>query len=800
MGDDLHATFFNKTSNLIHSIDNNRRPRNDEWDTTIMKHIRSVTVLGAGTMGSQIAAHTANAGIPTLLLDLDAKTAANGLARARKLKPDPFFTKHTYRTITVGGFDSHLAQVAESDWIVEAVVEQLAVKQELLRKVEQYRAQDTIVSSNTSGIPIATISEGFSDNFRQHWLGTHFFNPPRYLPLLEVIPTTDTKPEVLKTMVEFGYRALGKGVVVAKDTPNFIGNRVGLYGVMRVLDQLVNGNYTIEEIDAMTGPLLGRAKSATFRTLDIAGIDILTHVMNNLVTQLETDEERAAFELPPLIQDLNARGWHGQKTGQGFYQKMRTESGTEIVTLDPQTMKYRARTRPQLPALDNAQSIDDLGTRIRTLFTSKDRVGDFLRATLTPLLIYSAEVAPKIAHSIDDVDRAMRWGFGWELGPFELWDAIGIETVLRTAERSENPPALVQSLLEKTDGVIHFRPSQVEPAGPELQLLRRAKDSRPAVKQNQGASLIDLGDGILGLEFHSKMNSIGGDTINMMTRGVEEASKHFDALVIGNDGPAFSAGANLMLVLLEAQEENWDEIDLMIRSFQSAVLNLRYADVPVVVAPAGLTLGGGCEVVLHSDRAQAAAETYMGQVEVGVGLIPAGCGTKELLARFSDQAPAGAADRLPYIQRAFELIGFGTVSSSGTDAKQLGLLQDSDQITMNRERLLSDAKHTAIHLAKTGYRPPNRQTDIPVGGPDTKAALELGVHLAWRSGRISEYDVHLGRTLAHLLSGGDVPHATSVSEQYLLDLEREAFLSLCGQQKTQERISHTLKTGKTLRN
>ncbi|HIC56322.1 MAG TPA: 3-hydroxyacyl-CoA dehydrogenase family protein, partial [Acidobacteria bacterium] len=331
-----------------------------------MKHIRSVTVLGAGTMGSQIAAHTANAGIPTLLLDLDAKTAANGLARARKLKPDPFFTKHTHRTITVGGFDSHLAQVAESDWIVEAVVEQLAVKQELLRKVEQYRAQDTIVSSNTSGIPIATISEGFSDNFRQHWLGTHFFNPPRYLPLLEVIPTTDTKPEVLKTMVEFGDRALGKGVVVAKDTPNFIGNRIGLYGVMRVLEQLVNGKYTIEEIDAMTGPLLGRAKSATFRTLDIAGIDILTHVMNNLVTQLETDEERAAFELPPLIQDLNARGWHGQKTGQGFYQKMRTESGTEIVTLDPQTMKYRARTRPQLPALDNAQSIDDLGTRIRT--------------------------------------------------------------------------------------------------------------------------------------------------------------------------------------------------------------------------------------------------------------------------------------------------------------------------------------------------------------------------------------------------------------------------------------------------
>lgn len=765
-----------------------------------MKHIRSVTVLGAGTMGSQIAAHLANAGIPTLLLDLDTKTAANGLKRARKLKPDPFFTKYTYQTIEVGGFDSHLAQISESDWVVEAVVEQLDVKQELLRKIERHRSEDTIVSSNTSGIPIATIAEGFSDSFRKHWLGTHFFNPPRYLPLLEVIPTTDTKPEVLKTMVGFGDRVLGKGVVVAKDTPNFIGNRIGLYGVMRVLEQLVNGNYTVEEIDAMTGPLLGRAKSATFRTLDIAGIDILTHVMDNLVSQLNTDEERTAFELPPLIQDLNARGWHGQKTGQGFYQKMRTDSGTEIITLDPQTMEYRARQHPRFAALDNAKTIDDLSIRIRTLFTGKDRVGDFLRATLTPLLIYSADVAPAIAHSIDDVDRAMRWGFGWELGPFELWDAIGIETVLKTAGRNDNPPVLVQSLVKTSNNSISFRQSQVEPAGPDLQLLRRAKEARPTVKQNQGASLIDLGDGVLGLEFHSKMNSIGGDTIDMMAKGVKEASQHFDALVIGNDSPAFSAGANLMLVLLEAQEENWDEIDLMIRSFQSAVLNLRYADIPVVVAPAGLTLGGGCEVVLHSDRAQAAAETYMGQVEVGVGLIPAGCGTKELLARFSDQAPPNTADRLSCIQRAFELIGFGTVSSSGSDAKQLGLLQASDQITMNRERLLHDAKHTAIHLAKTGYRPPSRRTDIPVGGPDTKAALELGVHLAWRSGRLSEYDVHLGHTIAHLLSGGNVPHATTVSERYLLDLEREAFLSLCGEQKTQERIAHTLKTGKTLRN
>ena len=760
-----------------------------------MKHIRSVAVLGAGTMGAQIAAHVANAGIPALLLDLDTKTAAEGLKRARKLKPDPFFTPDTVNAVTVGGFESDLAKVAECDWIVEAVVEQLDVKQGLLAKVESHRAEHAVVSSNTSGIPIATIAEGRGEGFRGHWLGTHFFNPPRYLPLLEVVPTADTDPAVVDAMVRFGDRVLGKGVVVAKDTPNFIGNRVGLYGVMRVLEQLVDGKYTIEEIDAITGRVIGRAKSATFRTLDIAGLDVLAHVMTNLSGQLDSDEERTAFALPPLIEELTKRGWNGQKTGQGFYKKTCTESGREILTLDPATMEYRTRQRPQLAALEAAQAIDDLGERVRTLFLGKDRVGEFLRATLAPLLVYSAEIAPTIAHSIDDVDRAMRWGFGWELGPFELWDAIGVDAVVEAAGRDE-PPALIGE--RATSG--RLREGCVPPAGPELQLLRQAKEARPVVKRNPGASLIDLGDGVLGLEFHSKMNAIGGDTVAMMTAGVEEASKNFDALVVGNDAPAFSAGANLMLVLLEAQEDNWDEIDLMVRAFQSAVLGLRYADVPVVVAPAGLTLGGGCEIVLHGDRAQAAAETYMGQVEVGVGLIPAGCGTKELLARFSDRAPGGAADPLPYVQRAFELIGFGTVSTSGPDAERLGLLREGDRFTMNRERLLSDAKQSALDLARSGYQPPPRRMDIPVGGADIRAALELGVHLAWRGGRISDHDAHIGRTLARILAGGDLPHATTVPEQHLLDLEREAFLGLCGQPKTQERIAHTLKTGKTLRN
>ena len=766
-----------------------------------MQRIHSIAVLGAGVMGAQIAAHASNAGLSVLLLDLDAGAAREGLKRARKLKPDPFFTPDTARRISVGGFDTDLARVRECDWIVEVIVERLDAKQELLGQVEPHRADHAVVSSNTSGIPIASLAAGRGEAFRRHWLGTHFFNPPRYLPLLEIVPTADTDPAVVDAMVRFGDRALGKGVVVAKDTPNFIGNRIGMFGVARVLEQLAGGAWTIEEVDAMTGPAIGRHRSATFRTLDIAGLDILAHVAANLAERLEDAEERASFALPPLVAGMVERGWIGSKAGGGFYRRRKTGGRSEILTLDPHTMDYRARRSPRLPALDAAAAIDDHGARIRTLFQGRDRVGEFLRATLAPTLVYAAEVAPSIAHSIDDVDRAMRWGFGWELGPFELWDAIGVDAVLEAAGLAD-PPALVRELRKSVPvgaDAARFREGAAPPRAPDLQLLRQAREERPPVRRNAGASLVDLGDGVLGLEFHSKMNAIGGDTVAMMKAGVDEASRNFDALVIGNDAPAFSAGANLMLLLLEAQEENWDEIDLMVRTFQSAVLGLRYASVPVVVAPAGLALGGGCEIVLHGDRVQAAAETYMGQVEVGAGLIPAGCGTKELLARFTARAPAGAADLLPYIQQAFERIGFGTVSTSAADARRLGLLRDTDAVTMNRERLLADAKAAALDLARAAYQPPPRD-DIPVGGAGARAALDLGVHLAWRGGRISDYDAHIGRTLARILAGGDLPHATTVSEQRLLDLEREAFLSLCGEPKTQERIAHLLKTGKPLRN
>jgi 3-hydroxyacyl-CoA dehydrogenase len=754
--------------------------------------IRSAAVLGAGTMGAQIAAHLANAGVPTLLLDLTADVARQGLTRAAGLRPDPFFTRDAAALVSIGGFDRDLSRLAEIDWIIEAVVEQIDIKRELLERVDEVHRPGTIATSNTSGIPIAALAEGRSEDFRRHWLGTHFFNPPRYLRLLEVIPTGDTDPAVLERISRFADHRLGKGVVVARDTPNFIANRIGLYGVVQTLRVLESGEYTIEEVDAITGPALGRPKSATFRTMDIAGIDVLGHVARNLTDRLTDDESRRAFALPALVQTLIDRGWVGEKAGQGFYRR----AGSEILTLDPGTLDYRPRQAARLPALDAAQPIADVRERLKTLFLGRDKVGAFLRATLGPTLVYAARVAPTIAYSIDDVDRAMQWGFGWELGPFEAWDAIGVREVIDVL--GVPAPPLADEVLEQ--GRNRFRDGAVPPAAPDLQSLRSAKERHRIVRRNSGASLVDLDDGVLAVEFHSKMNTIGGDTVQMLHAGLKEAAANFVALVVGNDAPDFSAGANLMLVLLEAQEGNWDEIDTMIRAFQTATQALRYADVPVVVCPAGMTLGGGCEIAIHGDRAQAAAESYIGLVEVGVGLIPGGGGTKEMLARAVENAPRGQADLLPSAQSVFETIGFGKVSSSADHARQLGYLREVDAVSMNRERLMADAKALALTRVRDGYRPPPRRTAIPVGGEGVLAALKLGVHLAWRAGRIGDHDAVVGRTLARVLAGGSLPHRTTVTEEYLLDLEREAFLQLCGERKTLERIQHTLKTGKTLRN
>ncbi len=750
--------------------------------------VRSAAVLGAGTMGAQIAAHFANAGIPVQLLDVTAAAARDGLTRAKALKPDPFFTPDAAALISTSGFDDSLEQVSTADWIVEAIVEQLEVKRTLFERVDAVRSPGTIVSSNTSGIPIAAIAEGRSDDFRRHFLGTHFFNPPRYLRLVEVIPTADTDAGVVDRICHFTDHRLGKGVVLANDTPGFIANRIGVFGLLRILEVLATGTYTIEEVDAITGPALGRPKSATFRTMDIAGLDILAHVIRDLSTRLEAD--RDAFAVPSLIAALLEKRWIGEKTGQGFYKR----EGADILTLDPATLTYRQKQAPRLAALDSARAIDDVGERLRTLFAARDSVGEFLRRTLTPTLFYSAEIAPLVAHSIDDVDCAMRWGFGWELGPFEMCDAIGLRALIAAAG-SLRVPRLLQDAVDA--GRNQIRSVAVTPR-PGLQILKAARDRSAVVRRNAGASLVDLGDDVLAVEFHSKMNAIGGDTIEMLQAGVREATANFRALVVGTEAPDFSAGANLLLLLLEAQEGNWDEIDLMVRTFQQTTMALRYSDVPVVIATGGMALGGGCEIALHGDRVQAAAETYIGLVEVGVGLIPAGGGTKAMLARAMHRAGTGAHPLAPS-QTVFETIALAKVSTSAAHAKRLGYLSEGDGVTMNRERVLADAKTIALDRARTGYVRPNPQP-IAIGGESVEAALTLGVHLAWRAGRISDHDLVIGRTLAHLVAGGDAPHATLISEARLLDLEREAFLKLCGERRTLERIQYTLKTGKPLRN
>jgi 3-hydroxyacyl-CoA dehydrogenase len=728
--------------------------------------IRSAAVLGAGVMGAQIAAHLANAGVRVRLLDVTRDAARDGLARARKLKPDPFFAAEAAAGIVTGGFDEDLAHAADADWIVEAVVERLDVKQALMARVDAVRRGDTIVSSNTSGIPIASIAEGRSDAFRRHWLGTHFFNPPRYLHLLELIPTGDTDADVVRLVTRFCDVRLGKGVVRAKDAPGFIANRIGIFGVMHALHAVESGEYTIEEVDAITGPALGRPKSATFRTMDIAGIDILAHVARMLAERLDDPAERAAFALPAFVGEMVARGMIGAKGGRGFYEKR----GEEILTLDPKTLEYRPRQSPKMPSLEAAKSIDSAPERISALYHGKDRAGAFLRATFGPTLDYAARMAPHVAYEPEDVDNAMKWGFGWEIGPLATLAALQLPTTQLPTPKAESPRPKTPGSTPKT------------------------------VRRNAGASLIDLGDGVLQIEFHSKMNAIGGDTLEMIQHGVREAAHGFAAIVVANGAVNFSAGANLMLLLLEAQEGNWEDVDLMVRAFQGATMALKHADVPVVVAPAGLTLGGACEIVLHAAHVQAAAESYIGLVEAGVGLIPAGGGTKEMLARAMEAAElAGHADSLPYVQRVFETIGFAKTGTSAPDARTIGYLRDGDGVTMNRDRLLADAKAEALAIAQS-YRPPQPRAAIRVGGEGVLAALKLGVHLAWRAGRISDHDALIGRTLARVLAGGDLSRPATLTEQQVLDLEREAFLSLCGERKTLDRIAYTLKYGKPLRN
>jgi len=811
-----------------------------------MKEIGKVAVLGAGTMGARIAAHMANAGVPTLLLDIVPpdthgparnKIAAAGLEAARKSKPAAFFEPSLAKLVMVGNLEDDLKRLTDVDWIIEAVVENLEIKRSLLKKVEAVRKPGTIVTTNTSGLPVAQIVEGFSDDFRRSWFGTHFFNPPRYMRLLEIIPTPETERSAIDVIAHFGDVHLGKGIVFAKDTPNFVGNRIGTFSVLNVMRLMQQMDLSIEDIDALTGTAVGWPKSATFRTIDLVGLDILGHVVSNMTRNVH--DERADLRLPDFFQKMLERKWLGDKTKGGFYKKSKSAEGKEDrLGLDWKTLEYRPRQKAKFAALDMAKNIEDTGARLRMLLglpetgapsnsapQKTDKAGQFLWASLTDLWTYSANRIPEISDSVVEIDRAMKLGFNWELGPFELWDAAGVETTVARIKHEGKPIAAnVEKLLASgrkswyaddpntASGRTYFdlassnyKPVQV-PGG--VWSVTVAKKSNGVVKKNSGASLVDLGDGVGCIEFHSKMNSLGADIVQLVTQTLKPGGlgANFDAFVVSNDAPNFSVGANVMLLLMSIQEEEWDEVDLAIRAFQGMTQAIKFSPKPVVVAPFGMTLGGGTEISLHAAALQPHVELYMGLVEVGVGLLPGGGGCKELLLRAVDSAasirPGGreSVELIEAMKKAFETIATAKVSTSAHEARGLGFLTDSDRITMNRERVLSDAKSRALELARVGYEPPAPRTDIPAPGENILATLKLGVHLMRQGDYITDHEVKIANKVAEVLCGGNVTPGSPVSEQYLLDLEREAFKSLCGERKTQERIQYTLKTGKTLRN
>jgi len=763
-------------------------------------------------MGARIAAHFANAGIPALLLDIVLPNQANrnaaalgGLETALKQKPAAFFTPETKSLVTPGNFEDDLAKIKDCDWIVEAVTENLAIKRTLIEKVLKHRKPGSIFSTNTSGIPLASIAEGFPTEFRQHFLGTHFFNPPRYLHLLEMIPGPETLPEVRDHIADFADRHLGKGVVPCKDTPNFIANRIGSFLGGTVQNLTVEMDFTIEEVDALTGPLIGLPKSASFRLLDIVGLDVWAHVTRNLYDLVPGDPWRERFVLPPFFARMIERGWLGDKTGQGFYKRTGKGDKKEILALDWKTLEYQPSRKARFPSVEGVRNIEDLPQRLRALMALTDRPGTFLWRLFSDLVLYSASMVPEISDRIVEIDRAMRWGYANSLGPFELWDALGVEeTVARMRREQRQIPENVERMLATGAKSFYEAPDHDRRPHheyfdllansykwlvdrPGVTLLKDVKHAHGVVKKNGGASLIDIGDGVLCLEFHSKMNSLGDDQVSLIRAGIEETSKNFQAMIIANQGENFSVGANLMLVLLAAQEEEWEELEAAINRFQQATMAIKYAPKPVVSAPFGMTLGGGCEIAIHSARVQASAETYIGLVEVGVGVIPGAGGTKEMLVRFGNA------------QKAFELIAYAKVATSAAEARNFGLLRPQDQISMNPERLIDDAKTLALSIAP-GYVPGVPRTDVEVGGAEDLALLKTGIYLARQANYISDYDTVVGEKLAYVLSGGPLTGRQTVSEQYLLDLEREAFLSLCGQRKTQERMQHMLKTGKPLRN
>ncbi|MES2828288.1 MAG: 3-hydroxyacyl-CoA dehydrogenase NAD-binding domain-containing protein [Bacteroidota bacterium] len=784
------------------------------------KKINKVAVLGSGIMGSRIACHFANIGVEVLLLDIAAKEGVKNsivntaLQTAVKTNPSPIYSKKVLTKIATGNFEDDMPKVAAVDWIIEVVVENLDIKKKVFDQVEQYRKAGTLVTSNTSGIPIHMMAEGRSDDFKANFCGTHFFNPPRYLRLLEIIPTPHTKLELVDFLMEYGDKFLGKTTVLCKDTPAFIANRVGVYSIMALLHLVEKMELTVEEVDKFTGPALGRPKSATFRTTDVVGLDTMIKVAKGLYDNCPDDKAHELFKLPGYVEKMAENKWLGDKTGQGFYKKTKTPEGkTEILALDLKTLEYRPQQKVKSATLDMTKSIENVKDRMKVFAAGKDRAGELFRASFFGLFEYVSDRIPEISDELYRIDDAMRAGFGWDLGPFEVWDAVGLAEALSGMKAyGHTPAAWVEEMIAagnttfyKVEGGVkkyYDIPSKTYKAIPGtdafviLDNLRADK----VVWKNSGASIIDLGDGILNVEFHSKMNTIGGDTLQAINKAIDMAEKDYRGVVIGNDGANFSAGANVGMIFMMAVEQEWDELNMAVRMFQNTSMRIRYSSIPVVVAPHNLALGGGCEFSLHADHVQLNAETYMGLVEFGVGVIPGGGGTKEFALRASDEYKEDQIVQNALKDR-FLTIGMAKVSTSAVEAFELGYLQkDKYSISMNRSRLIADAKAKAIELADAGYTKPVQRKDIKVLGKQGLGIVYAGANTMYSGHYISEHDKKISEKLGWVMCGGDLSSPTEVTEQYLLDLEREAFLSLCGERKTLERIQSIVTKGKPLRN
>ncbi len=796
--------------------------------------IKKVAILGSGVMGSRIACHFANIGAEVLLLDIvpkepnDAEKAKGltlehkavrnrivneALQTAIKTNPAPLYDKAFESRISTGNFDDHLKDIAQYDWVMEVVVENLDIKKSLFEKVEKFRKPGTLITSNTSGIPIHLMIEGRSEDFQKHFCGTHFFNPPRYLRLFEIIPTPKTDPAVVDFLTHYADLILGKTPVICKDTPAFIANRVGIYGIMETLYATIELGLTVEEVDKLTGPVIGRPKSATFRTGDVVGLDTLIKVANNLYAGLPNDEAKDMFKLPELLVKMDEKKWYGDKTKQGFYKKVSGEGGkSEILSLNLNTLEYGPQAKAKFATLEQTKTIDNLKDRFKVLLAGQDKAGEFYRKTFFGLFKYVSNRIPEISDELFRIDAAMSAGFGWAIGPFETWDAVGVEKTVKKMEEAGRKPAQWvydmlaagnKSFYKVENGLrkyydIPSKSYKVIPGTESFIILDNLRENK-IVWENSGATLFDLGDGILNLEFHTKMNTLGGEVVEGINKAISIAEKDFQGLVIANQGENFSAGANLALVFMYAIEQEWDEIDFMVRSFQNTMMRVRYSGIPVVVAPHALALGGGCEITLHADRVVAHAETYIGLVEFGVGLIPAGGGSKEFTVRTSDSFEDGDL-QLNNLRNAYMNIATAKVATSAHEAKQMNILRRGDVIVMNRDRQIAEAKRQALELAGEGYTQPKQRKDIKVLGKSALGMFYAGAHTMLSGKYISEHDVKISQKLAYVMCGGDLSAPTMVSEQYLLDLEREAFVSLCGEKKTLERIQSILNSGKPLRN